>query len=279
MNFITCNLIGPSKFEENANFGLANQMFQVATALSYAKDNKVNAVFPMIKNKDKFGNYIENIFSKLNTTEFDSDDYILEFHQPSFNFCKIPKTTKIRIHGYFQSEKFFIHNKEMIKEYFLPSKNLEIYINNKYSKILEDSLSLHFRFGDYTNLQKHHPMMLKTDYYEKVIEKNKRKNLLIFSDNVEVAKNINFLQRDNVTFIEGESEVTDLFIMSKCTDNAIANSSFSWWGAWLNENANKLVYYPKIWFGPKLKKFDTTDLFPESWKRVENKFKNRFFKK
>ena len=276
MNFITCNLIGPSEFDGNANFGLANQMFQIATALSYAEDNKIDALFPMIKNKEKYGKYTENIFSTLNVTEFEEEDYIIEFYQPNFKFCKIPKTNKIKIHGYFQSEKFFVHNKVLIKEHFRANSKLENYILSKYSEVLENSLSIHFRFGDYINLQKYHPMMVKTDYYKKVLEINKRKNILVFSDNILEAKKIKFLQSENVTFIEGESEVTDLFLMSKCSDNAIANSSFSWWAAWLNDNKQKKVYYPRIWFGPKLKHYETRDLFPESWVMIDNKFNNRF---
>ena len=107
MNFITCNLIGPSEFEGNANFGLANQMFQIATALSYANDNKIEAVFPMIKNVDFYGNYKESIFSNLNLVEINADERLVEFYQPSFNFCKIPSSKRIRIHGYFQSEKSY----------------------------------------------------------------------------------------------------------------------------------------------------------------------------
>ena len=80
-----------------------------------------------------------------------------------------------------------------------------------------------------------------------------------------------------VHFIHSENEVTDLFLMSMCNDNAIANSSFSWWGAWLNNNTNKKVYAPTVWFGPAKNDYDTKDLLPEGWIKVESKFKKKFF--
>ena len=87
----------------------------------------------------------------------------------------------------------------------------------------------------------------------------------------------------NIYFIEGESEIVDLYFMSLCTDNCIANSSFSWWGAWLNQNPNKIIYYPDTWFGPAKQDIETKDLFPASWLKQESKpinsVLNKFSKK
>ena len=87
-------------------------------------------------------------------------------------------------------------------------------------------------------------------------------NFLIFSDDIVWCKN-NFVG-DKFIFIEGEEDYIDLWLMSLCNHNIIANSSFSWWGAWLNKNNNKTVIAPKNWFGPN-KKLDPTDLYCKDW--------------
>ena len=86
---VTCNLIGPGGFSNYHNYGLGNQLFLVATVLSYSKENNLLPVFPDIKNK-KYGNYVENIFNKLNTTQIAEEDIMCEYFEPSFSFNKIP---------------------------------------------------------------------------------------------------------------------------------------------------------------------------------------------
>ena len=127
MEFVTCKLIGPSEIGGIHYFGLANQMFQIATTLSYAKDNNLEAVFPELKNK-KYGSYTNNIFRKLNTEEYDQKSIKTEFNQPDFRYTKIPVSKNIRLSGYFQSEKFFSHNRELIINSFEPQKETLEYI-------------------------------------------------------------------------------------------------------------------------------------------------------
>ena len=77
--------------------------------------------------------------------------------------------------------------------------------------------------------------------------------------------NENFPILYNYVFIEKQDDVLDLYLMSKITNNIIANSSFSWWAAWLNENEDKVVVAPKVWFGPKNQHLNRKDLTPEEW--------------
>ena len=91
-------------------------------------------------------------------------------------------------------------------------------------------------------------------------------------DNEEIEKLIDILKKTitNCAFIKVTDDVEDwkqLILMSACGNNIIANSSFSWWGAYLNTNPTKIVCYPEIWFGPKVT-HDTRDLFPESWTKI-----------
>ena len=277
MEFVTCKLIGPSEIGGIHYFGLANQMFQIATTLSYAKDNSLKAVFPELKNK-KYGSYTNNIFRKLNTEEYDEKSIEVEFTQPDFRYTKIPVSKNIRLSGYFQSEKFFRHNRELIINSFEPQKETLEYIKKKYNTLLDDSIAVHLRFGDYKKIQDHHPLISKTNYYENILEKNNRTNILIFSDEINKAKRVKAFKKKSVHFIDGETEIVDLFLMSMCSDNAIANSSFSWWSAWLSNNAEKTIYYPEVWFGPAKNDFNTKDLIPESWIKVESsKIKKIFY--
>ena len=275
MNFVTCKLIGPSTIKGISNFGLANQMFQIATALSYGKDNNLEAIFPELLN-DRFGPYADSIFRKLNKRSYKETEIDLDYVQPGFAYTQIPKSNKIRLSGYFQSEKFFSHNREYILDKFEPEKEVIQYIKKKYGKLLEDSISVHVRIGDYKNIQDHHPLISKTNYYKNVINKTKRKNIVVFSDDIKKTKKIKALRDGRVHYIEGESEIIDLFFMSMCADNAIVNSSFSWWGAWLNKNVDKIVYYPENWFGPAKSDYNTKDLIPSEWIKEESK-KNLYF--
>jgi hypothetical protein len=90
----------------------------------------------------------------------------------------------------------------------------------------------------------------------------------IFSDDKEYVKNT-FSEFQNCIFIEGiELDVEELFLMSICKNNIIANSSFSWWGAWLNKNENKRVIAPKRWFLIEEMQIQTEDLFPSDWIKI-----------
>ena len=158
-------------------------------------------------------------------------------------------------------EKYFKDFKSEIRNLFSPTKEIVEYINSKYGNILENSVAIHSRRGDYTRHPNLHPIC-NMDYYNSAIEHfGHRKNFLVFGDDV------NWL-RDNFDanfHIIQETDVIDLYIMSMCTDNIIANSSFSWWGAWLNPNENKKVIAPKNWFGSALSGHNTKDLLPDSW--------------
>jgi hypothetical protein len=89
---------------------------------------------------------------------------------------------------------------------------------------------------------------------------------LVFSDDMEWCKE-NFIG-DQFIFVEGENDVTDLWIMSYCKHNIIANSSFSWWGAWLNDYKHKIVVAPLKWFGPAKGDIKTDDIYAENWIRI-----------
>lgn len=174
--------------------------------------------------------------------------------------------------GYWQSEKYFREIRSTLLsdftiKYTQDTQNLETS-----SKIKScQAISLHIRRGDYVNnaqtLEKHGVCDL--DYYYRAIayvgERISDPSFFIFSDDPDWAKE-NLKIDYPMTFIsnnDASKNYEDLRLMSQCIHNIIANSSFSWWGAWLNENPNKIVIAPKRWFNDS--SVNTTDLIPETW--------------
>lgn len=203
----------------------------------------------------------------------------------------------IVLNGYFQSPKYFEENYTKICDLL----QIELKKNELLKKINWDSIdknrdeciiSLHFRLGDYKHKQMYHNL-LPNSYYEnslKFILNDKQQNslaqhntVIYFCENEDidiVNTHINKLKELflDLTFIrandimENGVELEDweqLLFMSLCTHNIIANSTFSWWGAYFNSNLTKIVCYPHLWFGPLIKeKANTNDLFPETWNKI-----------
>ena len=146
---------------------------------------------------------------------------------------------------------------------------------------INPTISIHFRIGDYVNLPKHYHI-LKYEYYFKALThiiyqlNNVKLNVLYFCEEGDVEKVniiINQLKENlsNISFIQCPFHFKDweqMMFMSCCNHNIIANSTFSWWGAYLNQNNNKIVCYPSLWFEEKNNHLNTKDLFPESWIKI-----------
>ena len=255
--YVTSEILGPS---ENLS-GVGNQLFCVATTLSYAIDNDMYAYFPQLSSDHHIKKYRNIFYKNLSTGTYDvSENVHLE---PHFHYSKIPTSDKnLKIKGYFQSWKYFNHNRDKILN-LLNIKDLKESIRNKF-KDYSDYISIHVRRGDYLELSDYHHN-LSLEYYKKAISVfGEDKKFLIFSNDLEWCKdNFNFLK--NVEFSPTNEDWEDIVLMSTCKHNIIANSSFSWWGAWLNESPNRKVICPKKWFGPKYSNKETLDLFPKDW--------------
>ena len=263
MNRISVNLIGPSELSPgNHNYGLGNQLFQIAAALSYAKDNNFKAVFPCLRDKDHYGNYTDNILRNLIVDE-DISDYVLYCNNGT-KYEPIPQSEKsILIHSsYLQSEKYFLNNRELILETFSPSDKDKHYLENKYGEILnsENTISCHIRRGDYTELKDIYTPLTDGGYYDKALNNLDGRIVFVFSDDVDWCRE-NFKPIDRELVFVEEKDYLELYLMSMCKDNIIGNSTFSWWGAWLN-NRNKRVVAPSNWFATERKDMD---LIPEDW--------------
>jgi hypothetical protein len=252
--------------------GMGNQMFQISTAVALARRNNDIAVFdpssrylPLQSRQCyKCDPYEENVFRNINFSKIESISNL--YREPKFSYSEILYIKNMMLHGYFQSEKYFVDFKEDIIDLFAPSEKNNKYIDEKYGKILQENsiTSVHIRRGDYLKFSNTHPACTR-EYYASCFESLPADtSYFIFSDDPVWCAN-NF-KSDKFHIISGEEDYIDLYLMSKCENNIIANSSFSWWAAWLNKNNNKRIFSPKKWFGAAGPS-DDTDIIPKEWEK------------
>ena len=175
--------------------------------------------------------------------------------------------------GYWQSEDYFepIINKlkKEFKSSFIPVLDD---INNSHLNEIKNSksVSIHIRRGDYISIKSNEAIFCtcSINYYEKAIKyiNDKINNPLffVFSDDIEWVKNNFKGEQFRIIANNSHSPELDLFLMSNCKHNIIANSSFSWWGAWLNQNRNKIVISPSFW----LKNSHCDSITPKDWIKI-----------
>ena len=187
---------------------------------------------------------------------------------------KILNSKYIILDGYFQREEYFAEHASIVRADFLRKCTFGPALNS-YQDIVNNpfSVSVHVRRGDYINNPNaniYHGV-LPLDYYIKAIGQMKEMittpEFIFFSDDINWCRD-NFYSYPNVSFVETDSErspVSDLWLMSRCSNHIIGNSSFSWWGAWLSENLKKKIIAPKTWFSHiQSKPF----ILPEKWIRL-----------
>lgn len=248
--YITIDLMG----------GLGNLLFQYSTTLATGIKNNLVPVFNIIHpyNKKSYRNSILSNIFRLELKNIKFKKYI----EKRFCYDSIEISSNdenIELNGYFQSWKYFHEFKPQIKK----SLNLESSrINNLYDIIIKlfnsNTVAVHVRRGDYLTLAEYHTN-LSENYYSKALSYFPEDyTFCIFSDDINWCKNTKcFRELKHVYFVEGNKEEEDFILMSKCQNFIIANSSFSWWSAYLSESLN--VIYPNKWFsffGPHFVKED-----------------------
>lgn len=248
--------------------GLGNILFSFATAYSLSLKNNLK-----LKLHYNHTGYLHTDPSKYKTNLFKNFDHIQDIlnfkviHEQQFNFypIELPKSENIFLNGYFQCEKNFIDIRQNLLENLKPSEEINNFIYKKYEDVLnKQSVSLHVRRGNYKTLNEYHNL-LSPDYYYEALKQFKNHKILIFSDDIEYCKNI--FSNYNCIYIENDFDLHDLYLMSLCNHNIIANSTFSWWGAWLNKNENKKIIAPAVWFGPKAD-CNSKDIIPNNWIKI-----------
>jgi hypothetical protein len=269
--------------------GLGNQLFQIFSAISYAMRSNNAFTFLNVSQLDsKRHTYWNTICSSLKPFLQDTIHFSTTIRENKFRYKDLNVDAmcgqQVCISGYFQSYKYFSSNYNVIKK-LLRIDEQRTKVCTKL-QIEPNTVSIHFRLGDYKGIQHVHPLM-PYEYYKESIHLvsnkcNDVKNAIYFcedEDVVQVSDTVRKLSLEFpfIQFVRAPSELEDweqMLLMSCCTHNVIANSSFSWWGAYFNPLQDKIVCYPSVWFGPQLSNpgtidfHDTSDLCPDSWNRV-----------
>jgi hypothetical protein len=281
-------------FNELGNIGrLGNQMFQYAALRGIATAKGYDWCIPPY-NTRRIDNYsLANCFTlgSVKSTNL----YILDrgfapvvaekhfhFDEELLQLCP----NDVSLHGFFQTEKYFSHIKDQIREDFAFHNDLSEPVQGFLSE-LKDPIFLHVRRGDpnlvdargfkwsYTECSDQHPPQ-PLEYYEKALAMfPEDQEVVVVSDSPEWVIEQELFKPDRFYVSTPEEKYpdgsytpyVDLCIMANCKGGIIANSTLSWWGAWLQNSAGKIVA-PDMWFGPSYAHNDTKDLYCEGWEVI-----------
>ncbi len=261
---------------------LANQLFMIYTAISKALDeNKDYSIYPLYENRYKF--YFTSL---LKSMVFKVEDDLTDirnqpsYEEQSFHYLPIPYEAKV-IKGYFQSYKYFHHNKDKITKILGLDKFIDKY------QLDYKAIAIHLRFGDYTYNQANH-YVTRPSYYINALNKlidlipdiNDYKILIFTESNDDllvddyidefkkgVKKDLTYNKFYELN--KGLKDYEDMLYMSSCNHIIISNSTFSWFSAYLSRKKDIKVIYPDKWFGPSNSNNSTKDLFPNDWIMVK----------
>jgi len=282
--------------------GLGNQLFQIFTCIAYSIKHNTYFFLPIKYNQPNSGNFKRNFYwnslfynlsHRFIINNFNKRFYNI-FIEPSFNFNTIPFSNKIYLDGYFQSFKYFINELPLIRK--LLNFDLLLSLNRiKYKYLFNDefiTISIHFRRGDYLNLTNQY-VILDNKYYINALNyifklhNDKKFNILYFcesTDNQQILIDISYInfkllendiyKENNISFnfIKVDDNINDLeqfLIMTSCNHNIIANSTFSWWAAFLNNYSDKIILCPCKYFINK-NDFNIYDFYPDKWIKIAN---------
>lgn len=270
-SYVSVNIVG----------GLGNQLFMIACihAIGYKYGLipivKYIAESPSIfKNRDT---YFDNIFKKVLVISPDKYNKISfnKITEDKYNKAIINNNNNYELSGYYQSESHITEYADKILELFSLDDNYINKIQNIYDNIKGENkttVSMHIRRGDYVKLSHYHTN-LTIRYYNsaaKLFDKNVL--FIIFSDDIIWCKNNikypNMYFCENIPDIGLPVDITELMLMSICDNNIIANSTFSWWGAWLNKNKNKTVIAPRNWFVDDVMNVKNRKIYCKNWRIV-----------
>jgi len=284
--------------------GLGNQLFEIFTTIGHAL--KMNCMFIFTYDEtlkfgierntywDSFLSGLEKYTTKYSDESLTNDEIVgkfMRYNEVDFHYTELPAFSEplnIILWGYFQSYRYFHEYRNDIFG-MIQLKVQQKKVVEKYSEYLDKKdftshkkiISMHFRIGDYITKTDYH-CILPYEYYSKaMIEMQKTRcdilmgRVLYFceaADNDTVNAMIERLKKENplFEFVKVDDTIADweqMLIMSCCDVNIMANSTFSWWGAYFN--GSSVVFYPSRWFGPKLNRYNLKDLHLPEWNRID----------
>ena len=268
--------------------GLGNQLFKIFTTISYYIDNSQNYILYTVQDNGYRKYYWDTLFSNISHKVVDKIDITDKYVAPHFHYTKIPVfTNDTLLEGYFQSHKYFEHNINKIRRII----GIDEHINNVLTKYPEytinKTISVHYRMGDYFNLQMLHPVQKPAYYieafktlvnkgvdiydYEIIYYCEKNDNDIVNKYNIEINNALKVLYGKDLKYKKVTDDIPDwqqLLIMTSSKHYIIGNSTFSWFGAYLSSSIEPVICYPNVWLGPNYAGTITDDLFPDSWVKI-----------
>jgi hypothetical protein len=277
--------------------GLGNQLFQIATTLAYAIRNRITPMFPFsetlttgMERPTYWDSLLKHMrkFTVAENPQYNNQTLfqLLKYHEPEFRYRLLPPQNHLEnrmLVGYFQSYLYFDDVKHKILD-IMGINQQRAQIKQDYAELLTysptnkfpDIISVHFRMGDYKTKQDYHPI-LPYEYYDRAFQTFspaflEKMRVLYFCEEEDREAADHIMERLQDKYYLQEIERMDhtipdwkqMLIMSCCRINIIANSSFSWWAAYINDHPLKTVIYPSMWFGPKLQHMDASDMCPKN---------------
>lgn len=228
--------------------GMGNQMFMIAATIGYARKHGMTYWIPQ---KTTASHIWPTYFPQFPPPPKVPGGFL--YKEDGHQYQEIPKHERIILEGYFQSEKYFSHcRQEIIDAFQIPYKKLDGFV------------SIHVRRGDYLKYPDKHPVVSDEYLRDAIVymaEKGYR-SFVVCSDDIKYCKEkFDKVSGAEFTYSQNNDHYSDLALMSCCEHNIISNSSFSWWGAWLNQNPSKIVIAPSVWFGPGNAHLETKDIY------------------
>jgi hypothetical protein len=278
--------IGYNRLGSNGRLG--NQMFQYAGLRGIADNRKFDWMIPRPENygDSNYGlfdcfemiNVKEKNFGMINGQNVATGQF--HFNQDFFDRC----LDNVNLHDYFQSPKYFSNIEDQIREDFTFKAEILDPCQEIMSD-LENPIFIHVRRGDYVNSQNAHPVCPVEYYKEALTHFDDEVPVLIFSDDIDWCQKQELFAGDRFMLSEYNEKYPqscdtndgkqnaiipyfDMCMMTLCSGGIMANSSMSWWGAWLISNPTKPIVAPKQWFGEQYKDYNMNDLRPEGWIQV-----------
>ena len=280
--------------------GLGNQLFKIFAVIAYSLEYKLSFLFEykevMLNRHTYWNSFLKRlkIFTTaipVNETTYCNslrqNNVVIHAEHPTYKYIEIPDYPgkSVFLKGYFQSPLYFESYKDKIYQIIGLAK-YQSELKQQFVHYFEENIetiSMHFRLGDYKNLPQYHPI-IPFNYYEKSLtlmckKLSKPCRVLYFCeqedndyvvDSIQKLKQIHSLEK--IDFVKVDDSIDDwkqIIIMSLCDHNIIANSTFSWWGAYFGNPKNRCVCYPNIWFGPALKDLKTSQMFPSVWQKID----------
>lgn len=232
---------------------MGNFLFECATAYAYALRHGLEFSVPKFTNSD-FHNPI--YLHHLQNQNFNPNLPVTRLAEANFHYGELPfneawRGGNILLTGYFQSEKYFIEYRNEVLTAF-----------GYHWEMKKGVVAVHNRRGDYLIYKEKHPYYGE-DWILRAMNFFPGYRFRFFSDEISWAKE-KFGHRDDCEFSEGSIE-QDLIDISCCEHHINSSSTYSWWGAWLNRNPDKIIITPQQWFTPNWGGLDTKDVLPDSW--------------